>query len=222
MWRKALVVLALCSLVAADALVATADVAPAKGEAKAEEGFKQLFDGKSLDGWKVTTENPQTFSVKDGAIVAAGPRAHLFYAGDDKPFKDFELRVDCMTEPGANGGIYFHTKYQEKDWPRQGFECQVNQTFKGDPKRSGSLYGVVDVKETYVKDNEWYTETIIVKGDKVTIKINDKVVVDYTEPPGTKPGNPFTRKIDQGTFALQAHDPKSVIHYKNIRVKRLD
>jgi hypothetical protein len=187
----------------------------------ADEGWTPLFDGKSLDGWKVA-ETPETFTVKDGAIVAHGKRAHLFYVGDEKPFKNFELRVDCMTEPGANGGIYFHTKYQDTDWPRQGFECQVNQSFKGDPKRSGSLYGVVDVKDTFVKDNEWYTETIIVKGDKVTIKINDKVVVDYTEPPNTKPGNPFTRKIDQGTFALQAHDPKSVVHYKNIRVKRLD
>jgi hypothetical protein len=47
-------------------------------------------------------------------------------------------------------------------------------------------------------------------------------VVDYTEPPDKKPGNDFTRKLDEGTFALQAHDPKSVVRFKNIRVKRLD
>ena len=73
-----------------------------------------------------------------------------------------------------------------------------------------------------MKDNEWYTQTIIVKDKNVKIKINDKTVVDYTEPADQKAGEQFTRKLDEGTFALQGHDPKSVVHYKNIRVKRLD
>jgi hypothetical protein len=186
-----------------------------------EEGFTVIFDGKSMDGWKVA-ESPGTFKLQNGEVVTGGPRAHMFYVRDPKPFKNFELRVDVMTEPGANGGIYFHTKPQDTSWPKYGFEVQVNQSFKGDPKRSGSLYGIVDVKETFVKDNEWYTTTVIVKDNKVTIKLNDKTVVDYTEPSDKKAGADFTRKLDEGTFALQAHDPKSVVHCKNIRVKRLD
>ena len=190
------------------------------GADEKEEGFKVIFDGKSMDGWKVA-EHPDTFKLKDREVVTGGPRAHMFYVGDPKPFKDFELRVDVMTEPNSNGGIYFHTKYQDTSWPKYGFEVQVNNSHS-DWKRTASLYDVVNVKETYVKDGEWYTETIIVKGNHVITKINDKVVVDYTEPEGTKPGKDFTRKLDEGTFALQAHDPKSVVHYKNIRVKRLD
>ena len=46
----------------------------------AQEGWISLFDGKSLDGWKVG-ENAATFSVQDGAIVVFGPRAHLYYMG---------------------------------------------------------------------------------------------------------------------------------------------
>lgn len=186
-----------------------------------EEGFKVIFDGKSMDGWKVA-EHPETFKLKNGELVTGGgQRAHCFYVGDPKPFKNFELRVDVMTEPNSNGGIYFHTRYQESSWPKYGFEVQVNNSHS-DWKRTGSLYDVVNVKETYVKDGEWYTETIIVKDNHVTTKVNDKVLVDYTEPADTKPGKDFTRKIDEGTFALQAHDPKSIVHYKNIRVKRLD
>ena len=185
-----------------------------------EEGFKVIFDGKSMDGWKVG-HNEETFKLQNGEIVAHGPTAHLFYVDDPKPFKNFELRVDVMTEPNSNGGIYFHTKYQEKSWPKYGFEAQVNNSHS-DWKRTGSLYDVVNVKETYVKDNEWYTQTIIVKDKNVKIKINDKTVVDYTEPADQKAGEQFTRKLDEGTFALQGHDPKSVVHYKNIRVKRLD
>lgn len=188
-----------------------------------DEGFTQLFNGKNLDGWKVG-DHAESFSVKDGAIVAHGDVAHLFYVADGnlKPFVNFELRVDVKTEPNSNGGIYFHTKYQEKSWPQIGFEAQVNNTYEADFRKTGSLYRVVDVKEKHVPDNEWYTETVIVKGKHVTIKINDKVVVDYEEPADKKPDPDCTRLLDKGTFALQAHDPKSTVYFKNIRVKRLD
>lgn len=186
-----------------------------------EEGFVQLFDGKSFDGWKIN-ENKDSWKLEDGAFVAKGERSHLFYVGDEKPFVNFELRVDVMTEPHSNGGIYFHTKYQDQGWPKYGFEAQVNNTYDKDPQKTGSLYAVKPVLEKNVDDNVWYTETIIVKGKNVKIKINDKTVVDYDEPADKKAGEDFTRKIDQGTFALQAHDPGSRVHFKNIRVKRLD
>lgn len=186
-----------------------------------EEGFVTIFDGKSLNGWKIG-ESPASWTLKDGELIGKGNRSHIFYVADEKPFVNFELRVDVKTEKDSNGGIYFHTKYQDVGWPKYGFEAQVNNTYHGDPKRTGSLYGIVDVLDKIVPDDEWYTETVIVKGNKVTIKINDKVVVDYTEPADKKPGEDFTRKIDQGTFALQAHDPGSTVHFKNIRVKRLD
>lgn len=193
------------------ALVSAADV---------EAGFTPLFDGKTLDGWKKANENQSAFKVEDGAIVANGERCHLFYEGDGKPFKNFELRVDVMTEPKANGGIYFHTKYQETSWPKGGFECQVNVTH-GDWKKTGSLYDVANLGHTPAKDNEWWTQTIIVQGSKVTVKINDIVVLEYTERPGATAGGDFERKLGSGTFALQAHDPGSKVRFKNIRVKRL-
>ena len=83
-----------------------------------------LFDGKTLDGWKVG-ENADLFQVRDGMIVMECPAtiqspAHLFYVGDvnHHDFKNFDLKVDVMTFPKANSGIYFHTKYQESDWPK--------------------------------------------------------------------------------------------------------
>lgn len=188
-----------------------------------KDGWKSLFDGKSKKGWKAS-ENKDSWSVRDGALVCAGPRSHLFYIGDDKPFKNFEFQAEVMTTPGSNAGIYFHTKYQETGWPKHGFEAQVNLTH-GDPKKSGSLYAVVNVGAkdvTHVKDNEWHTEYIKVQGKRIIIKLNDKVMVDYTEPDDAKPGTGFTRVIDQGTFAFQAHDPKSVVHFRNVKVRRLD
>jgi hypothetical protein len=188
---------------------------------KVEKGFKSIFDGKTFDGWKKAEENPDTWTIKDGVLTAAGPRCHLYYVGDDKPFVNFELKADVMTEPGSNGGIYFHTQYQPTGFPKYGFEVQVNQTHT-DWKKTGSLYDVVNVKEQLVKDNEWYTYDIVVKDKHVTIKVNDKVAVDWEQPADYKAGTNYTRILDKGTFALQAHDPKSIVHVKNIRVKRLD
>jgi len=194
---------------------------PVKSPKKDSDGWVSIFDGKSLDGWKVSQENPKTFTVKDGAIVANGPRAHLFYAGKvaDHNFKDFELKIDVMTKPKSNGGVYFHTKYQDSGWPGKGFEVQVNNTHK-DPKKSGGLYGVKDVFKAPAKDGVWFTEHIIVRGKQITIKVDGKTQVEFTEP--TPPKIKGGRVLSSGTFALQGHDPGSTVCYKNIRVKVLD
>jgi hypothetical protein len=202
-------------------ILAFALIAPAGFGADSDEGFVKIMDGTTFAGWKIGDEPEKSWRIEDGAFVAQGRRSHLYYVGDEKPFKDFELKVDVMTEPGSNGGIYFHTKYQETGWPKQGFECQVNVT-QGDWIKTGSLYGLVNMALTPAKDNQWWTQHIIVKGNKVTVKIDGKTVLEYVEPAGAQAGRDFARKLDQGTFALQAHDPKSVIRYKNIRVKRLD
>lgn len=81
--------------------------------AQSEEGFASLFNGKTLDGWKTATEHTNTWKIEDGALVTRGDRCHLFYVGDEKPFRNFELKVEVMTERNSNGGIYFHTRYQE-------------------------------------------------------------------------------------------------------------
>jgi hypothetical protein len=181
-----------------------------------------LFNGKNLDGWKVGN-NASTFSIEDGTIKVAGPVAHLFYMGDveNHDFKNFEFKAQVMTKPGSNSGIYIHTRYQEDGWPKYGYEVQVNNSHT-DWKRTGSLYNIVDIRENYAKDNEWYTEYIKVQDNRILIKINDVVVVDYTQPehPTRKDGEK-DRVLSHGTFALQGHDPKSVIFYKDIMVKPL-
>ncbi len=185
-------------------------------------GWKSLFDGKTLNGWKAS-ENKNTFSVQDGMIVANGPRSHLFYEGpvEDANFKNFEFKADIMTKPGSNSGIYFHTEYQETDWPSKGYEVQVNNSHS-DWRRTGGLYAVKDVNESPAKDDKWFTEHIIVRDKHVIIMVNGKTIIDWTEPEGWEPPSGMPgRRISSGTIALQGHDPKSVVYYKNIMVKPL-
>jgi len=187
---------------------------------KAKKGWYSLFDGKSFDGWKVG-DNASTFSIENGTIAVNGPVAHLFYVGpvNNHDFKNFEFKTQVMTTPGSNSGIYFHTEFQQGSWPNKGYEVQVNNSHT-DWRRTGSLYGIQDVKDTLVKDNVWYTEHIIVKDKHVTIKINDKTVVEYDEPAELPKGREG-RRISSGTFALQGHDPKSKVYFKDIMVKPL-
>lgn len=187
--------------------------------AMAGEGWVKLTDGKTFDGWKIN-ENPSSWSMEDGAFVAQGERSHLFYVGDDKPFVNFEFRCKVMTRKNANGGIYFHTKYQDSGWPKGGYEAQVNNT-QSDPKRTGSLYAVENVYEAPAKDDEWFDYHIKVVGKRITITVNGKQCVDFVEEPDRKPGEHFDRALSEGTFALQAHDPGSKVYFKDIEVKRL-
>lgn len=189
---------------------------------KTSKGWISLFDGKSLTDWKVG-ENAGTFTVDSGMIIAHGNTAHLFYNGNvgNHDFKNFDFKAEVMTRPGSNSGIYFHTAYQESGWPSKGYEVQVNNTHT-DWRRTGGLYAVQDVKEQLVKDNVWFTEEIIVQGKKVTIKVNGKTSVEYTEPDNVeRPNDMKGRVLSSGTFALQGHDPNSKVYFKNIQVKIL-
>lgn len=186
------------------------------------EGWISLFDGKSFDGWKIS-ENPDSFSIEDGVIKIDGPRAHLFYTGpvENHDFENFEFKASVKTMPNANSGIFIHTNYQEDGWPEKGYEIQVNQSHS-DWRKTGSVYSFKDVKETFANDGDWYTQHIIVEGEKVTVKVDGKVVNEYTESNdrGEAIGD-SPKKLSSGTFAIQAHDPKSVIYYKDIMVKPL-
>jgi hypothetical protein len=189
----------------------------------ADDGWISLFNGKDLTGWRVN-ENPGTFTVQDGAIMAKGPRSHCFYDGGvmNHSFTEFELKIDVMTLPRANGGIYIMTEFQPTGWPAKGFEVQVNNSYASDPRRTGSLYQIQDVKELLVPDNQWFTEHIIVKGNTITVRVNDKEVVRWVQPPDWGGAQEFSaRRISPGTIALQGHDAGSTTYYKNILIRPL-
>jgi hypothetical protein len=151
-------------------------------------------------------------------IIAHGPRSHLFYTGlvYDANFKDFEFKADVLTTPGSNSGIYFHTQYEETGWPSKGFECQVNTTHS-DPKKTGGLYSVQDVMDDAPSvDDQWFHYYIRVEDNHVIIQIDGKTTVAWTQPEDWEQSG---RMIDEGTIALQGHDPDSVVYFKNIMVK---
>lgn len=209
MIRSLLTVVAVCFLFASTSFAQDAE-------------FKSMFNGENLLGWHVN-ESPESVYVEDGALVTHGERAHAFYVGEmgHADFSDFHFKCKVKTKPQANSGIYFHTKFEDTGWPSVGYECQVNNT-QSDPKKTGGLYAIKDCFEAPAKDDVWFDYEITVEGKRVVIKIDGKVITDYTEPENPKrPDNMAKRLIGSGTIALQAHDPGSKVYYKDMMLKIL-
>ncbi len=201
----------------------------------ADAGWRELFNGKDLAGWKANAD-PGAFTIVDGAIKAHAThpsnRGHLFYAGQRaeglEPFKNFELEAIVRGEPGANSGIFFHTDMETRDGRlhlKNGYEVQLNSSAT-ERRKTGSLYAIVDIDKSPVDEAQWFTVKISVRDRRIVIQINGQTTVDYTEPPGVVAQRPADRKgrvlkPEGGAIALQAHDDKSTFYFKSIRVRPL-
>lgn len=174
--------------------------------ADAPGGWIRMFDGKTLEGWKAS-ERPESWSVRDGAIVGKGDVSHLFWMKEECTNCEFKAMV--RINDGGNSGMYFRAAFGP-GWPK-GYEAQVNSTH-GDWRRTGSLYAISDVKEQLVPPNTWWEQHIIADGNHIIIKVNGKTVVDYVDPKNT-----YTR----GYLALQQHDPGSQVEFKDLMFRRL-
>ena len=157
--------------------------------------------------------------------MAQGAASMIYYDGAfrNHAFRNFQLKVDVKTVPGSNGGIWIMCDYQDRVWPQKGFEIQVDNSHT-DPIRTGSLYHVKDIlNDSPAKDDVWFTLDILAQGDTIVIKVDDKEVVNWTQPADWAGSRDFKlRRVGPGTIGFQGHDPKSVVSYKNIRIKPLD
>ena len=135
--------------------------------------------------------------------------------GEREELKEGELKTEVMINQGGNSGIYFHIAQHPEGWFFDGHEVQVNNTH-GDPVKTGSLWGVVKLYDAPVKDNDWFEMHIVVAGQTIDVFINGKRRLTYVEPEGIQ----GPRKISKGYIALQAHDPGSIVRYRNIRLKK--
>jgi len=188
------------------------------------DGWVDLFNGRSLEGWRPEGNLP-SWKVVDGALAADGAMCHLFYNGPvrNASFKNFDLEVEVLTRPGCNSGVYIHTAYQESGWPNKGCEIQINNTQAREKKKTGSLYNLRNIYKQFVADNEWFKLAIAVRGKNVQVRLNGMLVVDYYEPTPyvIPPSMEKERFLDRGTFALQCHDANSRCLFRSVRVRPL-
>ena len=197
-----------------------------------DSGWRPLFNGKDLTGWRANLQ-PESFKVVDGAIrVQAQGKfaAHLFFVGAAKEgferFTNFELEATVRGEPDSNAGIFIHTDESTRDAKKHlatGYEVQLNSSAK-ERRKTGSLYAVVDLDKSPVDETNWFKIKVAVRGKRITVFVNEEKVVDYVEPDDVKrPPERAGRRLrpEGGAIALQAHDPESVFYFKDVRVRPL-
>ncbi len=219
MKRTALALLALS--LALSASVASAQLPDKMPENLKNDGWVQIFDGETLEGWK-SNEKTDGFKVEDGVIVGFGGRNHLYYMEE---LKNFELKLDVKISKGGNAGVYVKSQWQDAQWPVTGFELQVNSSH-GDPVKTGSLYNIIKLFKAPHGDDEWFNYHVICRGKTLEVRVNGELLYVYDDPMQAMPVpekiTEKNKRISQkGYIALQQHDPKSIPSFKNIYLKKL-
>lgn len=193
-----------CALLAVACLCFAADAdKPQPGK----NGWVSMFDGKTLHGWKAN-EHPESWSVKEGAIVGDGPASHLFWMV--RECENCEFRAEVKLNHSGNSGMYVRAAFGP-GFPK-GYEAQVENT-SPDPQKTGSLYSFSKVTEQLIPDDTWWTQDVVAKGNHIVIKVNGKVVTDYTDAKNT-----YTK----GYLVLQQHNQGSVVLYRNLMMRVLE
>jgi hypothetical protein len=229
------------------ALLPAFPLAAADDKKNDDNGWVQLFNGKDLTGWKLYPQPNEKeiqeiikkeeggkviayhgklrkggkevplWRVEDGLLIGSGPHSHLFSEGSD--YENFRYRVEALINDKGNSGQYFRTAFGP-DFP-QGYEAQINATH-GDPVRTGSLYPagslgkykkqITVMNDAPHKPNEWFTQEVIADGNHIIIKVNGKTTLDWRDP---------ENRYKRGHFALQGHDPGTVVKFRKVEVKEL-
>jgi hypothetical protein len=219
-------------------------------EKPAADDWIPLFNGKDLTGWTIDPNpNPGAYqktaqvkdkdsgavvgfvgvkkdgstiplwTVKDGTLIGSGPHSHIFTEKDD--YTDFHYRVEVKINDKGNSGQYFRAQLGP-GFPL-GYEAQINATH-GDPIKTGSLYpdartklgmfkkDICVMNTAAHKPDEYFVQEVIAKGNHIKIFVNGEKTVDFKDP-----NNTYTK----GRFALQGHDPGTVVTYKKVEWKPL-
>ncbi len=196
--------------------------------AQAEEGFRPLFDGKSLDGWLALNGSspPDGWRVEEGAMTGKGYSAVL----TREEFGDFDLRLEWRVNPQGNGGIYYRvTEHDMIDHPLKAVEFNLMDESIPAPslKQCGAAFGVkAPSQKAAHPTGEWNTARLLVQGTKVEQWINDQLVCSYDltdavvrdglEQAGVGAGFATVKK---GRIALQ--DWMGEAFYRNVRIREL-
>ncbi len=193
--------------------------------------WKQLFDGKNLDGWQHVGKGGMV--VENGLIKTHGGMGLLYWNGGK--VGDCTIRVVYkMRDHNDNSGVFIRIPTKPNDaWMpvNRGYEVQIDnhpETGGEDEYHvTGTLYSLTKpLAEPGKPGPEWNTMEITLNGPRTIITVNGTKVTDYTEgqptPPKKLPFEPDRgRRPDEGWFGLQNHSDTDVVFFKEVAMKSL-
>ena len=162
----------------------TAAMAAAMAAASDTGGWRPLFDGRSLAGWRAYRSEtpPAGWQAVDGALTRVGAGGDLMTA---EQFANFELELEWMVDSGGNSGVMYRVTTEGEETYHTGPEMQVLDDARHPDGRSrltaaGAAYGLYPAPEGVVKPaGEWNQARLVVNGNHVEHWLNGQKVVDY-------------------------------------------
>jgi WD40 repeat protein len=177
--------------------------------------FVSLLNCKDLTGWTTYPKGPGRWKVVDGCITCEGPQSYLYTERDD--YKDFHFRIQARINPGGNSGQYFRSQFSPGT--PKGYWAQINNSDPRYQEKTGSLMrhplgetmgALVKVSESLVRDDTWFTQEVIARGNHLQILVNGKKVVDFKDAMYT-----------QGRLALEHYTPQTRVEFRKVEIKEL-
>jgi hypothetical protein len=163
---------------------------------------ERLFNGKDLNGWRLTDPNVVNgWSVKDGLLVnnpvqEEGKHKNYGNLRTEREFEDFNLKVEVRVGKGQNSGVYIRGIY----------EVQVADTY-GKPLDShnmGAIYSRIKPTESAEKPpGEWQTLDITFVDRHATVVFNGKRIIDNQPVLGCTGGALWSDVMRAGPIYLQ-------------------
>lgn len=192
----------------------------------AQQGFRPLFNGKDLSGWKHV--GPGSFVVEDGMMKTVGGMGLLYY--EKEKFGDCTVRVVYKTASDhANSGVVIRLPEPPPDpWfgVHNGYEVQIDAG-GDDWHSSGAIYSISKVSSRQQKPKgEWNVMEIELRGPVTRITLNGVLVNEYREGSPVPPRKMWYEPVrgpraDSGYIGLQNHDPNSTVYFREVSVKPL-
>jgi Domain of Unknown Function (DUF1080) len=192
-----------------------------------EPGFHPLFDGKTLNGWKLVGGHGPGYVVEGEKIVCPKEGGGNLFI--EKEYENFVFRFEFLLTPGANNGIGIRAPY-EGDAAYQGMEIQIlddgDAVYKGvirPEQYHGSVYDVIPARTGFRRPvGEWNEEEITANGRRITVKLNGVIILDADlgivhEPKVLDKHPGLARK--NGHIGFLGHG--SHVEFRNISVKEL-
>jgi hypothetical protein len=186
--------------------------------------FVQLFDGKTLDGWKMAGKGNFIIIKREKALLTHGGMGLLWYY--KKKFKDFILTLEWkVSNISDNSGVFvrFPNPFTDPNIAIEyGYEIQIDDIGSPDGKpihRTGAIYNYKGPSSAKTKSSSkqlavgrWNTFEIIVIQQSYSVTLNkEKVVTNFI-------GN---RSLE-GFIGLESHDDRSQVYFRNIMIKELN
>jgi uncharacterized protein len=179
------------------------------------EGFKLLFNGADLSGWKLRkADGTPSWSAKNGILVNEIPeKGHGTDLVSEQKFKDFIIRYDYMVPSNSNSGLYLRGRY----------EIQITEDSgrkRTSPGSNGGLYNTAAGTEFVSRGpGQWQSAQATIRGNKVTVFLNGVKIHDEVEVTKAT-GGELDQKLDEpGPIMLQGDH--GAIAFRNIRIKPL-